>query len=330
MILIFAKNCIYDENEDTTIIHGYYTSKITDFRIDVMDEADDIYKNVVITLSNRAPDFYIKIPERVTKVKRMAFKLENDERVIITDVELLFPFENCPLMLDSNRSSIISTICKDYSHRLDEWIQYNLRLGFSGIVIFNNDKNVANGLNEPLENCVMTRSMEEICNKYPGKVLLVDCPYTPLPENNNWSNIQRICLTIGTSAFKHKCKYIALIDADEFIHITQNPKIKIEDFLNNIIKSGITMGSNILTNKGDDDGIDNNILDICRYVGEDKYTKTILCTDNIKENEFIVTPHNHPTSISLAKNIITHFHCWVNTRYKYEPSMVRIDYLVLE
>jgi hypothetical protein len=34
---------------------------------------------------------------------------------------------------------------------LEEWIEYNLNLGFSGIVIFDNDGN-NNKINKPLEN----------------------------------------------------------------------------------------------------------------------------------------------------------------------------------
>ena len=47
-------------------------------------------------------------------------------------------------------------------------IQYNLNLGFSGIVIFNNDENKSNNINEPLENCVFDLSVDEICRKYIG------------------------------------------------------------------------------------------------------------------------------------------------------------------
>ena len=39
-------------------------------------------------------------------------------------------------------------MCKNYGHRLEEWINYNLNLGFSHIIIFNNDFNNKNNLNE--------------------------------------------------------------------------------------------------------------------------------------------------------------------------------------
>jgi hypothetical protein len=96
--------------------------------------------------------------------------------------------------------------------------------------------------------------------------------------------------------------------------------MKIEDFLENHNKT-ITMRSNILTNKNNNDIIDNNILEYTKYVGEDKYTKTILCTKHIDKDEFIVTPHEHPKHTILEKNEIIHYHCWINRRYSYNDSM---------
>ena len=150
------------------------------------------------------------------------------KRMQLEDVYLHFPFENCDLQIDST-SAIISTLCKDYSHRLDEWIQYNLQLGFSGIVIFNNDGNRENGLHESTEYCVNNHTTEEICNKYKGKVFVVDFPYSPIPTKV-WTDIQRVTLTIGVNAFRNKCRNIALIDADEFIYFPNNRNMKIRRF----------------------------------------------------------------------------------------------------
>ena len=65
----------------------------------------------------------------------------------------------------------ICAIAKNEDLYLDEWIQYNLHLGFSGIIIFNNDFNTSNNLNESLENCIIYDSIETISKKYKGKVL---------------------------------------------------------------------------------------------------------------------------------------------------------------
>ena len=82
-----------------------------------------------------------------------------------------------------------------------------------------------------------------------------------------------------------------------------------------------------MTNKGEEDILDNNILQIARFVGEDKFQKIILKTDKLKEKEFVFTPHEHPTQITLEKNVIIHYHCWVNRRLNYHENMEEIDFL---
>ena len=61
-------------------------------------------------------------------------------------------------------------MCKDYSSRLEEWIEYNLRLGVSGIVLFDNDENKKNKINEPSRQLKNNGSTMDICKKYNGKV----------------------------------------------------------------------------------------------------------------------------------------------------------------
>ena len=312
--ILFDKLSLYDEENNATIIYGQ--GNIKDLSIEEIE-----YE--LVFCDNR-PEFYIKIIGKIIYLKFIMFIL-HDEIRIVYDINLEFPFLNCDISLNKNTSSIISTICKNYSHRLDEWIQYNLRLGFSGIIIFNNNSNVSNNINESLENCVEEESIENICNKYKGKVYMVNYPYSPL-KGNHWNSIQRTSLNIGVNEFRNKCRNIALIDADEFIYINKNPNIKLEDFLQDY-ETTITMKSNILTNKNNNDILNNNILKLAHYVGEDKYTKTILKTSQIKYLEFIITPHDHPTQIILDKQIIIHYHCWMNNRYNYYKSMEKINLL---
>jgi len=315
-LLLFEKVCLYKEDKNVTILYGQYKHKFDHVEIESMDE-------VCLVFCENRPDFYLEIPGKITKIERMFFHFQN-EKTTFTNLHLTFPFEHCNLDLKPT-SAIISTLCKYYTHRLDEWIQYHLNLGFSGIVIFNNDGNVTNGLNESLEHCTRAHSTEEVCRNYPGKVWAIDYPYSPM-HGEEWNTIQRISLHIGVNAFQTKCRNIALIDADEFIHLPKNPSMKIEEFLGEY-DGTITMKSNILTNKRDDDYLNNNILQLALYVGEDKYTKTILHTDYITENEFIITPHEHPLHTILEKDDIIHYHCWMNRRYEYRDWMPRIDFL---
>ena len=309
-IILFNDVCIFDGNK--TIIYGQYNNKFTSIKLN--------YNFEVIFCDNR-DDFYIEIYEKVYYIDNITFVNDQYINVIKKDIILKFPFENCNLSLDSN-SVIISTMCKDYSSRLEEWINYNLNLGFSGIVIFDNDENKSNEINEPLEYRQNNGTISDICKKYKNKVFHIKYNYQPMCKNH-YDTIQRISLHIGVNAFRNKCSNIALIDADEFIHIPN--KSNIIDFLSNYKGQTITMKSNILTNKLNDDIINNNILDICIYVGENKYTKTIIDTNQIKPMEFIITPHRHPEQILLDKNILMYYHCWVNSRYEYNTNMQKID-----
>ena len=315
-IILFNDVCIFDGNK--TIIYGQYNNKFTSIKLN--------YNFEVIFCDNR-DDFYIEIYEKVYYIDNITFVNDQYINVIKKDIILKFPFENCNLSLDSN-SVIISTMCKDYSSRLEEWINYNLNLGFSGIVIFDNDENKSNDINEPLEYRQNNGTISDVCKKYKNKVFHIKYNYQPMCKNH-YDTIQRISLHICVNAFRNKCSKIALIDADEFIHIpnksNKSNKSNIIDFLSNYKGQTITIKSNILTNKLNNDIINNNILDICIYVGENKYTKTIIDTNQIKPMEFIITPHRHPEQILLDKNILMYYHCWVNSRYEYNTNMQKID-----
>jgi hypothetical protein len=303
-IILFDKTGIYKEDTKETILYGSYVEPFTH-----------------ITMEGN-PIFYEKCPDR----KDFYIKITGKRHVVdvvfhfTTHVEpyqcvVLYPMDRCDLTLTQN-SAIISTMCKHYSHRLDEWIQYHLQLGFSGIVIFDNDDNLYNGLNESLINCQLTASTKDICDKYKGKVWRVHFPYRPR-NGDHWNTIQSISLMVGTTAFRTKCRHIALIDADEFIYLPKSKSIEL--FLKD--KHSISMKSNILTNKNKSDVIQNNVLQLAQFVGEDKYTKIILCTSDLKPFEFIANPHEHSSAILLPKYEIIHYHCWMNHRYPYYPLM---------
>jgi hypothetical protein len=309
-IILFNDVSLFIKNK--TIIYGQYDLHFNNIKI-----APEIEHKIIFC--EKKKDFYIEIPYKIFLIEEIIF----GDKISFKNVKLFFPLEKCDLQLNPD-SNIISTFCKDYSSRLEEWILYNLKLGFSGIIIFDNDKNKKNKINESLENRQDNGNIKNICEKYKNKVFRVEFNYEPI-QGNHYDTIQRISLHIGVNAFVGKCAKIALIDADEFIHIPNN--YNINHFLSHYRGKTITIRSNILTNKKTDDLIDNNILDLCLYVGEDKYTKTILDTSNIDRMEFIVTPHKHPTQIILEKDKIIHYHCWVNSRYIYKETMEKIEFL---
>jgi len=179
-IVLFNKVCLYDTLKDKTTIYGQYNTNLKTIFNSVL--IDNIVVEFDISKSKHSQDFYIKIKGKIHNIKSITFNNNKNKIIELKNINLHFPFENCDLQLNPN-SAIISTMCKDYSHRLDEWIQYNLNLGFSGIVIFNNNNNKLNGLNEPSEFCTKNTTMEEICKKYnykmgnPTKILIEDNMY---------------------------------------------------------------------------------------------------------------------------------------------------------
>ena len=310
-IILFNDVGLFESNK--TVLYGQYKNKFTSIDIN-----PKLQFNVVFC--EKTNDFYIDIKNKISYIHEITFKYKNNINVTKTNIVVSFPFENCNLTLNAD-SAIISTMCKDYSSRLDEWIVYNLNLGFSGIIVFDNDENKKNSINEQLDCLQNNLPTSEICKKYNGKVWCVKFKYSPI-DGQHWNTIQRISLHIGVNAFRNKCNKIALIDADEFIYIPN--KNNIIEFLSNYKGKTLTMQSNILTNESNNDKINNNILDLCVYIGENKYTKTIIDTNRLTPMEFILTPHTHPTQILLNKDTIIHYHCWVNSRYQYNINMRKI------
>ena len=99
--------------------------------------------------------------------------------------------------------------------------------------------------------------------------------------------------------------------------------MKIEDFLQRY-QNAINMSSNLLTNRSNEDIIDNNVLEIAKYVGPDKYKKVIIYTQRYK-TEFIMTPHNYPGETVLSKDVIVHYHSWLNDRLVYDEDMIEFN-----
>lgn len=231
------------------------------------------------------------------------------DNTVKKNIKLIFPFQKFISKLKKN-SVIISTMCQNYNNRLTEWIKYNLKLGFDGIIIFNNGGVLKN----------------DFINNNSDKILIVKFPYKPF-ENELWNTIQSISFCIGCYVSKLCSNYIALIDADEFIYIPGNNNIK--NFLSNYNNKSIQFHSNLITNIANNDEYNNNVLKLCKYVGPNKYSKMIINTNDINfKSPFIHNPHVIQTRfIRLDKSIIIHYHAWINRRLLYTPNMKKINFL---
>ncbi len=266
-------------------------------------------------------DFYIFIKGELKKFvgKRFNITINN---IKLKSIKMYFPFLNINLNTNNSESNINFNMVKDYNHRLEEWIKYNLKLGFDTLVIFDNSKNTNNSLNERESN---KQNIHKVTDKYKN-VHVIDFPYRPF-DKTHYEIIQRIAYQIFVNAFKYTCRYIALFDADEFIYIP-NSDNNIKNFLSNY-NENLRIKSNILTNQKKNDPINNNILKLCRYDGGNKYTKSIIYCPSIYNNINIIKNHSQENSILLNKDIIIHYHCWVNKRCTYKKTMAKIDELYL-
>lgn len=236
------------------------------------------------------------------------------------NVVLHFPFENAFEGFNTD-INIISTMCRMYNFRLDEWIRYHLDLGVDKIVIFNNTKNGSPNNKGDQDN---DPDMSKVTNKYGNKVLVVDFPYRAL-RAHNWNTVQSLSLFIGLHAMKKKAKYITFTDADEFLVVVNND---IKSFCANNNRT-FQLHSKFLTNKGDNDVIDNNILQICKYVGKDSIKKMMIYTENYYSNNpffCFFNPHTTQHKMNHARDVFF-YHCWVNNRLKYDESMKYINLL---
>ncbi len=217
-ILLFNETCVYDKINNKTLLWGQYNKA---FR-SVMMGSGVKFKYIRSNENQKKSfDFYFELDGRINFIEHIIFVYKQNS--VFINIYLNFPFEESYLCLKSN-SAIVVTMCKciDDSNRLCEWIDYNLNLGFSGIVIFNNDDNSDEFDKEIVYN--------KYNDEYKQRVFILDFDYKPI-KNIHWNSIQKVAFNIGVNALRNKCAKIALIDTDEFIYMPKNPYMNIENFL---------------------------------------------------------------------------------------------------
>ena len=267
--------------------------------------------------------------EKPIACKIKCFKKRNDFRISIKKAALSFTEPiTARLKTTENTTSIkplqlshlvkpntvtIVTMVKNYAHRIVEWIDYHITLGFSHIVIFDNGS---------------TDGLEEVLNKYSrDQITLIPFPYTPFP-NRCFADTQRIAHNIGVNALKKRCAWVCLLDADEFVYLPKMKPMNIERFLSHPLYryfKAICMPSILLTNKAVDETFNNNLLDRCRYTdNKPKYTKLFLNQRSPSSIPFLKNPHRIRGQLKLGRRKIYHGHIWANKRMQYDTQMIEI------
>ena len=244
---------------------------------------------------------------------------------IFNDVILNFPFTKMASETTNQRGAAISTMCAHYDHRIAEWAEYSLKLGFKKIYIFDNsnEKNIDYDSVSPIDPASSSGCDSLFQMSYRREnVHIIPFNYSPFKQQH-WNNIQRASLTIGVLALKNLHNHIALIDADEFLFLGDKFNV-IDELLTT--HSSIQVSSKIITNRHSVP-IDNNVLELARYLGEEKFKKVILSSGLISDFEFITTPHKHRTAHLAPEEDLFHYHAWMNDRCSWSPSMPRFDLL---
>ena len=334
---LFTKVCLYDESKEEISffgeslgpINGIESVKIDDnLPLVAFRQLDRQFK---ITFKKNLNQFNPPI----IKYLELHIGVNTGIKYTLNNIHLEFPYEEPDTKkmvqkLDVNRSAIVSTLVQvaAFSNRIYEWIDYQIKLGFSGIVIFDNtlpndfqSKCLPIEPNTERTPCVIPYNStwkDDIIKKYRDKIPLIaitSYPYVSM-TNRHWDQIQRMSLIIGTQAMREKCHFIALIDVDEFIYFPDNPSQGIENFLQKHKDHSVTVGS-LLTRTHptfSDQLINNDVLKHAKYINRAFYTKTIFNTKLLQLHEFITTPHIHPTAIQLDASEIIYYHAWLHGR----------------
>lgn len=325
MVNIYHTCCYYDEKLKRAMVFMNHNDRLGGWSIK-RNSDDKEFPVDKIWNSFMRPDFMFSFEGELSDFKDREFTFrylgdrhnEPHDRVHTLRFPLnidLFPF------LDASSSVVAVNMCKWYTHRLDEWIQYNLKIGVDAFVIFNNDDNHAASNNEM---GVYQQPLRTVTDKYPGRVLLVDFPFEPLPgwvgkqESKGAVNMQRVAQTVGLHAVRDKCKYVSLLDSDEFIYVPEDNNLKC---ITDKYDQTIQLQSNLLLTSGRDHVINNDVLTHARYIGVDRYRKILVRTSDLNHHvQFMINPHDFndwPVDVQqivLPKQEALHYHAWINGR----------------
>ena len=123
-------------------------------------------------------------------------------------------------------------MCKKEDSYIIQWIEYNLHIGFTKVIIYDNKESKKTRYQSKEKKS----NLKELLNNYleNGKVILINWKY---PKNN--------CINGQTTQQNHalynfnNSKYIAFFDIDEYINIS-NYNLNIEGILDKILGSNFS------------------------------------------------------------------------------------------
>ena len=350
---IFTKACLYDESKEEISFFGETLETINgieDVKIDdnlplvAFQKFEGQFK---ITFKKNLKEFNPPI------IKYLELHLGDNQtgrKYTINNIHLEFPYEEpdtkkMTQKLDISRSAIVSTMVQvtAFSNRIYEWIDYQIKLGFSGIVIFDNTIShdfqskclpiEPNIMRTPCVTSYNSTLKDDIIKKYRDKISLITIisfPYISM-KTRNWEIIHRMSLIIGTQAMRQKCHFIAPFDVDEFIYIPPlNSYQGIENLLQKHKDHSVAIGSLLIrTNSSfQDELINNDVLRHAKYINRALTTKIIFNTKFLLPVEFITTSHKHYSEYNLDSSQIIFYHAWLQRRKDHQGASGYVGLLV--
>ena len=264
-------------------------------------------KTDITKIKIKANDVIIKTSINFCGYDEFIIEIEKDdinEKIcILFENEILYENINLNILeISGSFNTSIVTMIKNYENRIIEWINYNLKLGFEKIILF--------------DNLSSDNLIESVNNLNDNRIVIIPFHYQTI--HPHWNTLQRIVFSIGTNLLQKHSRYIALIDADEFIMMPNQDKMNINTFLENYNETlhiQQVIITNLIFSKKDKDtskklnNVNNNILDICKYTDfmQDNITKIILYTNYNENDKLKLIPSPHTI------NLGTFSHNWKDT-----------------
>jgi hypothetical protein len=289
----------------------YSQDEINKIKILINNEKLNDYKIVIServiwrwSMKNSDRQFYIELPFLDLNNGNFTFLIE--DKILYENIKLdkiNVSIKNC--------FSCVLTMMQNEENRVQEWINYNFKLGFSKIIIF---------LNNSTDNTKL--KINELDN---NNIIVIPFNYKAFYCGKSkicFREIQCSCLSIFMNYIKKKVNWVSWQDCDEFITL---PNKENSNNINNFLKKNegeiaINISSILCTNKLDII-VANNIFENCIYSDFKPNYKKFIVNLQRCNIDFFQYVHNVKTEKIMNFNEIHYRHCWVNGRCKFNENM---------
>ena len=293
---LYFRNCHITPAEIQ--VYGQYTRKPRFSLTILKNEVPLPKKTVEVVYFEERPDFLIKIKGHPYSAEdRYTFIFNGKtvhERVQLRDpLSNRLGFAKC----------VMATMVKNEGHRIVEWINYHLSLGFEKIIVYLN--NSTDGT---------AQIIESLGNP---NIITVPFDYTAFPEWH-YDNVQRIQLSLNSNILRKFSNWVCFTDIDEFIYICDHrvrrkPLIQsyIDDFQSRYPDAtALRINSYFFTNEQASYRPNQDVVANCLL--RSVHTGYFKIVANAKYlSEFTFSPHDFSGSVTASTDSIYIGHYWI-------------------